>query len=44
MKVLSMKPSKFGSAVSGYAFNTGIAGLLTAGFANWFDRKKLLLR
>ena len=43
MKVLAMKPSQFGSAVSGYAFSAGIAGLLTAGFAGRFDRKKLLL-
>jgi MFS family permease len=43
MKVLSMKPSQFGSAVSGYAFSAGIAGLLTAGVADRFDRKKLLL-
>src|SRR5215218_1520046 len=43
MKVLAMKPSQFGSAVSGYAFSAGIAGLLTAGFADSFDRKKLLL-
>jgi predicted MFS family arabinose efflux permease len=43
MKVLSMKPSQFGSAVSGYAFSAGVAGLLTAGFADRFDRKKLLL-
>ena len=43
MKVLAMKPSQFGSAVSGYAFSAGIAGLLTAGFADRFDRKKLLL-
>ena len=43
MKVLAMKPAQFGSAVSGYAFSAGIAGLLTAGFADRFDRKKLLL-
>src|SRR5215217_2176535 len=43
MKMLSMKPSQFGSVVSGYAFSAGIAGLLTAGFADRFDRKKLLL-
>src|SRR5919107_3991381 len=43
MKVLAMKPSQFGSAVSGYAFSAGISGLLTAGFADRFDRKKLLL-
>lgn len=43
MKSLSLKPSAFGVAVSGYAFSAGIAGLLTAGFADKFDRKKLLL-
>jgi predicted MFS family arabinose efflux permease len=43
MKSLSIKPSHFGIAVSAYAFSAGIAGLLTAGFADKFDRKKLLL-
>lgn len=43
MKSLSMKPSQFGIAVSAYAFSAGISGLLTAGFADKFDRKKLLL-
>lgn len=43
MKSLSMKPSQFGFAVSAYAFSAGISGLLTAGFADKFDRKKLLL-
>jgi predicted MFS family arabinose efflux permease len=43
MKVLALKPSQFGSAVSAYAFSAGISGLLTAGFADRFDRKKLLL-
>ncbi len=43
MKSLSMKPSQFGLAVSSYAFSAGISGLLTAGFADKFDRKKLLL-
>jgi len=43
MKVLALKPSQFGTAVSGYAFSAGISGLLTAGFADRFDRKKLLL-
>src|SRR6478672_9115926 len=43
MKVLALKPSQFGVAVSGYAFSAGISGLLTAGFADRFDRKKLLL-
>lgn len=43
MKSLSLKPAQFGIAVSAYAFSAGIAGLLTAGFADSFDRKKLLL-
>src|SRR5882757_11538446 len=43
MKSLSLKPSHFGFAVSAYAFSAGISGLLTAGFADKFDRKKLLL-
>ncbi|MFT3702597.1 MAG: MFS transporter [Agriterribacter sp.] len=43
MKSLDITPSKFGLAVSAYAFSAGISGLLTAGFADRFDRKKLLL-
>jgi predicted MFS family arabinose efflux permease len=43
MKSLSLKPSQFGFAVSAYAFSAGSSGLLTAGFADKFDRKKLLL-
>ncbi|WP_374948765.1 MFS transporter [Mucilaginibacter sp.] len=43
MKSLSLKPQAFGFAVSAYAFSAGISGLLTAGFADKFDRKKLLL-
>ena len=43
MKSLDIKPSHFGLAVSAYAFSAGISGLLTAGFADRFDRKKLLL-
>ena len=43
MKSLDIKPSHFGLAVSAYAFSAGISGLLTAGFADKFDRKKLLL-
>jgi predicted MFS family arabinose efflux permease len=43
MKSMSLRPSQFGFAVSGYAFSAGISGLLTAGFADRFDRKKLLL-
>ncbi len=40
---LDITTSQFGWVVSGYAFSAGIAGLLTAGFADKFDRKKLLL-
>ena len=43
MKSLTLKPSAFGFAVSAYAFSTGISGMFTAGFADRFDRKKLLL-
>ena len=43
MKALSLKTSQFGLAVSAYAFSAGISGLLTAGFADKYDRKKLLL-
>src|SRR4051794_12106079 len=43
MKSLKLKPPQFGFAVSAYAFSAGISGLLTAGFADKFDRKKLLL-
>ena len=43
MKSMNLKPAQFGLAVSAYAFSAGISGLLTAGFADRFDRKKLLL-
>ena len=43
MKSLSLTPAKFGVAVSAYAFSAGASGLLTAGFADKYDRKKLLL-
>lgn len=43
MKVLGLQTSQFGMAVSGYAFSAGISGLFTAGFADRYDRKKLLL-
>ena len=43
MKSIGMAPNEFGIAVSAYAFSAGISGLLTAGFADKFDRKKLLL-
>lgn len=43
MKSMNLSTTQFGVAVSGYAFSAGISGLLTAGFADRFDRKKLLL-
>jgi predicted MFS family arabinose efflux permease len=43
MKSMNLPTEKFGYVVSGYAFSAGISGLLTAGFADRFDRKKLLL-
>src|SRR5690349_23022868 len=43
MPSLAITPAQFGSVVSAYAFSAGISGLLTAGFADRFDRKKLLL-
>jgi predicted MFS family arabinose efflux permease len=43
MPALSISPKQFGLVVSAYAFAAGISSLLTAGFADRFDRKKLLL-
>lgn len=43
MPALNIGPSQFGLVVSVYAFSAGISGLLAAGFADRFDRKKLLL-
>ena len=40
---LDITPSQFSLVVSAYAFSAGISGLLAAGFADKFDRKKLLL-
>lgn len=43
MKELDISPSQFGIVVSAYALSAGASGLLAAGFADRFDRKKLLL-
>jgi predicted MFS family arabinose efflux permease len=43
MRELHVTTSQFGLVVSAYAFSAGASGLLTAGFADKFDRKKLLL-
>src|ERR1041385_8867189 len=43
MPTLHINPQQFGLAVSSYAFAAGASGLLGAGFADRFDRKRLLL-
>jgi predicted MFS family arabinose efflux permease len=43
MRVLAISPSHFGWVVSAYAFSAGLSGILAAGFADKFDRKKMLL-
>ena len=43
MKSIHLSPAQFGTIVSAYAFSAGISGLITAAFADRFDRKKLLL-
>src|ERR1700710_3124420 len=43
MPALDITAAQFGVAVSAYAFSAGIAGILAAGFADRFDRKRLLL-
>src|ERR1700685_1025508 len=43
MPALKITTAQFGVAVSAYAFSAGISGLLAAGFADRFDRKRLLL-
>jgi predicted MFS family arabinose efflux permease len=43
LQELHVATSQFSLVVSVYAFSAGASGLLTAGFADKFDRKKLLL-
>jgi predicted MFS family arabinose efflux permease len=43
MPSLHISPQQFGFAVSSYAFSAGVSGFLAAGFADRFDRKRLLL-
>lgn len=43
LEELDITPAQFGMVVSAYAFSAGASGLLAAGFADKFDRKKLLL-
>ncbi|MBX7197838.1 MAG: MFS transporter [Rhodospirillaceae bacterium] len=43
MPALSITTQQFGWIVSVYAFSAGVSGIAAAGFADRFDRKKLLL-
>jgi predicted MFS family arabinose efflux permease len=43
LRDLHLPTTKFGLVVSVYAFSASLSGLLAAGFADRFDRKKLLL-
>lgn len=43
MPTLKITTSQFGFVVSAYAFSAGASGLLAAGFADKYDRKKFLL-
>jgi predicted MFS family arabinose efflux permease len=43
MPSLHITTRQFGFAVSSYAFSAGVSGFLAAGFADRFDRKRLLL-
>jgi len=43
MKSMQLTTVQFGVAVSAYALSAGVSGLLTAGFADRFDRKNLLM-
>lgn len=40
---LTITTAQFGLVVSAYAFSAGISGIFAAGFADRFDRKRLLL-
>lgn len=43
MPAMKISTSQFGTVVSAYAISAALAGFLTAGFADKFDRKKILL-
>jgi len=43
MPKLHITPQQFAWVVSSYAFSAAVSGLLSAGFADRFDRKRLLL-
>jgi predicted MFS family arabinose efflux permease len=43
IKSMNLTPTRFGISVASYALMAGFSGFLTAGFADRYDRKKLLL-
>ena len=43
LPTLHITTAQFGLVVSAYAFSAGISGLLAAGFADKYDRKKILM-
>lgn len=43
MPALAIEPSRFGLVVSAYAIAAAVSGILAAGFADRYDRKKFLL-
>ena len=43
LRDLHISTQQFGLVVSAYAFSAGLSGVLAAGFADKFDRKKLLI-
>lgn len=43
MTTMDLSPQQFGAVVSAYAISACISGFLAAGFADKYDRKKLLL-
>ena len=43
LPALKITTAQFGMVVSAYAWSAGLAGLLAAGFADKYDRKKLLI-
>lgn len=43
MPGLNITAGQFGTVVSAYAISAAVSGMLTAGFADKFDRKKLLM-
>src|SRR5688572_5409057 len=43
LPALKITTAQFGMVVSAYAWSAGISGLLAAGFADKYDRKKMLI-